>query len=382
MSPQPRGGGRRSTPARKLTKRQQQTRDQRNAALRKTVRKYLGAAGISVEALQEGVEVQGKVVLFTGADRRAVDEDRVVDRVVGEAGLDLLLASAVRELGGHGLPYRALGRDGAVRLYDSHHAVAVIRVTTATVSGHGRTVRGNFLVPGDHWDILRLWLGSSNATRKAGTGARPPATPPAVPAPARVITRFPDSTPPELRLSAIKASQLLRHERTVEFGHTVLLRFAGGSLRFWPIPDTGAARVPFVYERDGDKMEGALRLKAPNDPMAVEVEGDPAPDLLAQGWGEALIGYSELTCVAGPEPVMPDQFEPTSQTRKLLASYVVGHARRLPEGHSPSSLARTHAERIGVTLTPRQTWVRPHTRGVPLDAELVFHWSNRQSRHE
>jgi hypothetical protein len=109
--------------------------------------------------------------------------------------------------------------------------------------------------------------------------------------------------------------------------------------------------------------------------MAVEIEGDPAPDLLARGWGEALMGYAELTCVAGAEPALPEQFKPTGQTRKLLASYVVGHPRHLPEGQSPSPGARSHAKRIGVRLTPRQTWVRPHTRGVPPDAELVFDWT-------
>jgi hypothetical protein len=66
---------------------------------------------------------------------------------------------------------------------------------------------------------------------------------------------------------------------------------------------------------------------------------------------------------------------PSAETGELLASYVVGHRRRLRERQQPSPEAVHAADRAGITLRPYETWVRPHMRGAPDDAVLIFAWT-------
>ncbi len=63
------------------------------------------------------------------------------------------------------------------------------------------------------------------------------------------------------------------------------------------------------------------------------------------------------------------------QTLGLLSSYVAGHRRRLRPGQRRSDEAARNAEAVGIQLGDGETWVRPHSRGVPEDAILTFSWN-------
>jgi hypothetical protein len=166
-----------------------------------------------------------------------------------------------------------------------------------------------------------------------------------------------------------------------------------------------------VFGDSQGSVAGALRLRTPGDPLAVAVERSVDPDRAAVAWVLALVAYAQLTCVApaerdasapsggrtwkhardasagGGRPqsrtaaptrvgslVLSASLRPTGQTAALLASYVAGHRRRLRSGRRSSERARRSAEAVGIELGDAETWVRPHTRGVPDDAVLTFAW--------
>lgn len=199
-------------------------------------------------------------------------------------------------------------------------------------------------------------------------------------APARLLTQLPESLPEDLRKRALDASWRLRRERTLEFGHPVVVRLPDAEIKVEPIPHAPPARVPYTFRgRGGTTIVGALRLKSQSDPLATESPATASPEDAGHAWATALITYAELTCVAGSAPEISPAFVPTHGTRHILASYVVGHRRRLPDGHSAGDDAKAHAERIGVALGRHETWVRPHARGVPAAAELVFDWAGHHA---
>jgi hypothetical protein len=55
-------------------------------------------------------------------------------------------------------------------------------------------------------------------------------------------------------------------------------------------------------------------------------------------------------------------------------SFVAGHRRRLNEGRTASAEACDRARQVGIILHPHETWVRPHTRGIPEGIEMRFLW--------
>jgi hypothetical protein len=60
---------------------------------------------------------------------------------------------------------------------------------------------------------------------------------------------------------------------------------------------------------------------------------------------------------------------------RYSGSFVAGHRRRLDGDHQPSAEARARARQVGIALAQNETWVRPHTRGVPDGLEMRFRWS-------
>lgn len=389
-------------------------------ALRDDVSKFFAEARTEVQGVPGGIAVAGTRFAFSSADVERQDDLEVVDRIVAEVFLDRLLQTTVAQLSGHGFRLRALkGRHVVyiVHLHDPKQIVAVITGTRATVKGSSKLVLGNFLVGGSHWTRVRDRLPEP-------THAHPAHEPKPSPAQSALhtLTELPAVLRDDQRSAALAASNRIRTERSLEFGQTVVLRLIDGFVRFAPIAEDGhATGVPFVYRRDHQGLRGTLRLRTPTGPLALVVTND-LPDQITVGdaWLAALLGYAELTCVpqgasvpdardrtsttastaprlarpsppthphTGPELTsrsthrfrLSTALKPTAPTRTLLASYVVGHRRLLPVGRRPSSDARRRAQSVGIVLGERETWVRPHARGVPARAELVFDWHTELS---
>ncbi len=366
----------------------QRMRAERMSGLRRDVETLLRTRGLSARGL-----------VVSEAELKRGDVGLIVDRLVCEQFLDQLEEAVVAQLAGHGFQLKAYRTHEGVRLRDASRAVALINATRAVVGDDAAPILGNFLAPrGEHWDELRrrLWQRSVS----------------------EVLTELPASASETERARAVAASLQIRKERSREFGHTVILRRGEISVRFEPIPEHGIVQVPFEFRDGGEYLSGALRLKAPQDPLALFVfDRSSAQDVIGRAWLLALLGYAELTCApveasdkrpgrgpgddaqrrgskasgGSPRPPrmpqprgtarggsasvpLPRSLVPTAESRRYLTSYVAGHKRHLGAGRRPSPDARTRAEHLGISLGPNETWVRPHARGVPDDAALVFDW--------
>jgi hypothetical protein len=159
----------------------------------------------------------------------------------------------------------------------------------------------------------------------------------------------------------------------------------------------------------------ALRLKAPGEVFALRVNVEVQGSLVTFAWLRALEGFAELTCVGAPavrtsKPTesghayadartpkgrerrrsvparrrpsagsrsewWPETLRPTAATRHTLAAWVVGHRRRLTGDQQASARAKRNAERVGIALGARETWVEPHIRGQHPDQPLEFRWA-------
>ena len=163
--------------------------------------------------------------------------------------------------------------------------------------------------------------------------------------------------------------------------------------------------APFTVDTATARGTGRLVLDAGVDPLPVRTTS-PDTTVLGMAWAIALIGFAELTCVeatgpprtgrrgsrntrsdrdsSGPRRLddrafgrprfLSPSLTPTADTARLLGHYVVGHRRLLRLGQVASVDAITAAAHSGIDLRAHETWVRPHARGVPDDAELDFIW--------
>jgi hypothetical protein len=378
-------------------------RNERVNALGRGVWSFLKPVGVSVAPAPDGLIVGGKRFVFSGPEVKHGDAGLTVDRLASELLLEHLERAVVAELADHGFQLKAFRTHDGIRLRDETAPVALIKASRASIGEDATAIQGNFLAPGgSHWDDLRRRLWRTSVSE--------------------VLTHLPASGSEGDRNMALDASVQIRNERSREFGHTVVLRRGEASVRFEPIPEHGTVQVPLEFRAGDSYLVGGLRLKAPQDPLALAIfDRSPCEEVIVRGWLFALLGYAELTCVPGeataeepavaqhtegarnrspngrrrstPEPrplrkprrydgggargtsvLLPPSLVPTAPTRRYLASYVAGHKRHLSVGRHPSPDARKRAEHLGIALGPSETWVRPHARGVPDDAALVFEW--------
>ncbi len=303
----------------------------------------------------------------------------------------------------------ALERGDVVVADASGRRVAVVRATHAALAD-GRRIDGNFLGPGDHWAALSDALDADthdDDAEASGTVAT-----------AGLHRRFPADTDPEWLAEAIAASRRLRLDRTRVFAYEMRVDVGSDSLRLSPLTATPLA-VPFVLERRGERVDGALRLTIADLPMPCEIARATDPDTLAYAWTLVLTVYADLACAPatvpdppqrppsrpgartsaprpsrtsqrgragdrrprarpaarGSEPgPLPASFQPRGRTARLLDSLVAGHIRQLPPGSTHSDDAARNAAEVGIKLRAGETWVRPHARGLPADTQLHFAW--------
>ncbi|MGO9753822.1 MAG: hypothetical protein ACLP22_20400 [Solirubrobacteraceae bacterium] len=267
-------------------------------------------------------------------------------------------------------------------------------------------IPGPFHREGVHWDKLRSRLieqkRKSESARLLGAEAQDPVR--------RLLTELPEDTPAELRQNAAACSERIRNERTLAFGHPVVIEHAGTRVTFSPTVYADASvSVPFVFRpTDDHEVAGALRITSLNNPLPITVEGPVAESDAVRAWLYVLAAFADLTCMvtasesshtpreqrpsvsgsrgarngaprSAPRAttglIISDRLTPIGLTARHIASYVAGHRRRLRPGQRSSESAREAARREGFELRPQETWVRPHARGLAPDAELRFRWS-------
>ena len=321
--------------------------------------------------------------------------------LVREAG-DLMRGHLLRAFRGCRAPLKLRRIDrGFVIMHEGRRA-AVVTPNNAVVPGR-EALRADFLRTGRQWAVLR-WrvedsLGVARGPQPLWLDTMP-----------AVVTALPETIADRARRAAVNASRRLKEDRTLVFAHTVALRLEDQStLRFLPLKEPPAPlEAPFVYSREGDQVEGGLRLRAPGDVLACAISATTDQALIPRAWLTALVAYAALTCVemhsdprpagaraaplrgdgsrstvrraarasssAGAGSLLPADFVPTGRTREYLASYVVGHRRRLRPNQRHSDEAERAATAVGIGLRENETWVRPHARGVPDDADLEFTW--------
>jgi hypothetical protein len=382
----------------RLKREQARTASRREQMLRQLVR-FLSDADIQAELRSDAV-MTGDRPITTHGPAGSLSPDGFVDHVVWERYGDRLLDAVVGHLAGRNIPLKAVKGTHGVVLLSRVRKEAIVRPTHATLAV-GKPIQGNFLADGAHWNALRRRLPKASVTRSASRA--PSGTPPAT----RVLTRFPHPVPVEVEELADFASTLIRDDRTVTFGHVVEMRTEAETIRFMPVTNArGPVEAPFSYEAPPGALQGALRLRSPENPMALALD-DLRGDLsVEQAWVTALVAFADLTCVPqedrasrrsptdrtpalsatrrssarAPRPLrhgsilISSTLEPTNHTASLLSSYVVGHRRRLRPGQRASDEARRGAESVGISLRENETWVKPHLRGAPEDSVLAFRW--------
>jgi len=343
--------------------------------------------------------------------------DELIDQLVMQHAPDALLRAVCEYFDASDLPlYASKGRRGIRLCGQDLRPRAVIQATRARLA-IGATIPGDFTADGRHWNWLRHLLLVEHS-RELGSAPRPvaavvPSTMPEV----QVLTEFPPAAAPSFRAEALSASARIRTERSLAFDRAVTVEALDYAVRFEPISNRrGPVELPFEYLPTGrTAIRAALRLRTPGDPLALVCPAEMPPSDLADAWGVALLAFAELTCGAElvasrSEPAEPrastpsgrrggrrgriaarrgegrrvhrrhlsyssTALEPSVATARFLDSYVAGHRRRLVEGARASDSAKRAAAEVGVDLRPQETWVRPHARGVPEDAELRFRWT-------
>jgi hypothetical protein len=370
----------------------EQARKRHAAALQHIV-EFFAAAGINATTDGTSARVAGTVVTPSKAQvasRAKLDE--LIDRLVWTHHRDALLQSISRHLN-HEL--RAVpGTNGWV-LSDTRTPMVVIRATSAKAQSLPAR-SANYLTDGAHWRHLAEEI---KTLRARDVRAEPRTR-------LRVFTELPPSLPAPIRDLALEASQQLRTERNLVFGHPVELQYADGTIRFDPLRQGSPhVELPVGWSRWSEDATAEVRIGGGRDPLHLSFRGEDDDSDVVHGWVLALVGYAQIVCredlmdvlrphprsvtPAGPSstrsptprtvaapgrsPSMPG-LKPIGRTARWISSYVAGHRRQLRPGHHASREARARAARVGIALRPGETWVSPHVRGVPPDAVLRFVW--------
>jgi hypothetical protein len=167
----------------------------------------------------------------------------------------------------------------------------------------------------------------------------------------------------------------------------------------------GNPTVPAVPPQGMKTLEGKLVL-GDRDPLPLLISEDIAGQDAITVWTYALVGFADATCVEFEpgEPISrresarpwqrpssashrhpstrslprrwrwPRHLEPVGHWVDYHGSFVAGHRRHLTDGRTASAEARDRARQVGIRLHQDETWVRPHTRGVPEGMEMRFLW--------
>ena len=371
-----------------------QARERHTGALQH-VRDFFCAAGMDAESDGRVVRIGGTVINVSKAQAARREKlDKLIDEVVWTRYRNALLQSIIRHLDGAQELRAVAGTNGWV-LSQDRYPLVVIRATLAKARSMP-AMSGNYLSDDETvWDLLGAEVDVVRAQQLV------PAISPN--AKRRVLTELPMTLAEDVRQLGLDASRQLRTERNLAFGHSVELEYGDGAIRFDPLRQGPShVELPLSCSLWSDGAAAELRIGGTRDPLHLSFLGDDDDAAVVRGWLLALVGYSQLVCredladlqrsrpratlgaarsrghpqraISTPRVATLPGLVPVGRTRIWIASYVAGHRRRLRPGHRASLEARARAAKIGITLTPSETWVSPHVRGVPPDAVLQFRW--------
>jgi hypothetical protein len=351
--------------------------------------------------------------------RTLLDWNDVIEEMALEYAADKF-ARAVAENARFGEGLRAFlrRREKGFAVMRDEVRLAMIQATHAHVSGR-EPIHANFLMPGPHWqqlanvvhdaepELIAAWKREQETKAiEAAAEAAAEAERKRVAA-RRRIDNFPDGLAPELVDACLEASRRIRLERQVAYERAVVLESDHGELTLLPIVGTDRRLlVPFRLNDGAETLNGELVL-VDRDPLPLLIGEAVADEDAISAWSCALLGFADATCIelesVEPKPrrppgrprsrplaaarshggsirtfprrrLWPAHLEPVGHWVQYSGSFVAGHRRRLNHGQSASAEARERARSVGINLRPRETWVQPHTRGVPDGIEMRFLW--------
>jgi hypothetical protein len=375
---------------------------------------FLRAADVSAELVDGRLWINGEQIQRGGQLPRpdTFGWRKEVDKIVVEHIRDKFSA-AVEENAhfGNGIQVVPQWGESGFSIMRGGAKLAIIHPTRAYISDgkdiHAKVIHENFVTAGPHWEQVANVLRDVEAEVAAGLKRDQQAT--AANATGwRRIDQLPDYLGPELIKACLDASRRIRLERRLDYGDTpAVLECDGHKLILLPIARSrGRLLVPFRLSKGTETLTGELIL-GDRDPLPVLIGEDVAYEDAITAWTWALLGFADATCIEldpaeptarrelarprrhprspasqprPPAPALPGKprwpsyLEPVGHTIRYVNSLVRGHRRRLSGRQTASDAQRDLARRIGIKLRPNETWVQPHARGWPADAELRFVW--------
>ena len=415
----------------KMTAKEKRENTKKTAEERKLKRRLPGidrllaffrAAGVDAELLRDGcLRINGsqtKPLAWILPSPHALDWNNIIDEMTLKYVGDKFVKAAENNAR-FGVGLRAFLRQherGFVIMCDDVR-LAIIHPTRAQIV-HREDIFANFLVPGPHWqqvadvlhgaepELVAEWKREQEARAAAEAAAAATEAERRRAAPQRRMDHLPDGLAPELIDACVDASRRIRLERQVAYERPVVLESHLGELTLLPIT-TAQTRLllPFRLNRGMEALKGELLL-GDRDPLPLLIGGDIADEDAIAAWTCALLGFADATCVefVPAEPTTrrerarprqppssashrhsstqtlprrgpwPRHLEPVGHWIRYSGSFVPGHRRRLNDGQTASAEARDRAQQVGIILRSQETWVRPHTRGVPDGIEMRFLW--------
>jgi hypothetical protein len=393
---------------------------------------FFRAAGVRVEVgrgrrlLINGV--QTRPLTWTLPSPERISWNHVIDEMALKyTGRKFLKAVADNARFGEGLRAFLRPRLEGFAIMRDGVRLAIIRATGAEIPQH-EVIHGNFLRPGPHWqqvadvvhgaeaELVAQWKreqklkkADQETAAQASKAAETTATE-AVPRHAgkqRIIAELPDYLAPEFAAACLNASRRIRLERQVAYERPVVLQWESGKLTLLPIVSTlTRLLMPFLLDNGAEALQGRLVL-GDRDPLPLLIgETVPYEDAVT-AWTCALLGFADATCIelesaqptghtatARPKhlPTLgvsqrrpsarnlprkrpwPTHLEPVGDWVRYSGTFVAGHRRRLNDDQTASFEAHDRARQVGIILQPHETWVRPHTRGIPDGIEMRFRW--------
>lgn len=371
---------------------------------------FFESAGARVQLLSDG-----GLEINDGAVRRLPKKlasygQGLLDSLIDDIALRHMRGTfieAISENAGFGDGFRAITKRGGKEfaVVWGTTRLGYIRPTHARAND-GEAIEGNFLVPGPHWQRMAEAI-SAEAERRREQQAK---TAPRAQAQAlrgqravRRISVLPGHLDPGLARTCMDASRRIRTERQVAYERPVILENELGELALFPITSTGIRLLlPFRLGNEPEAIDGYLELILGDpDPLPLLISRTVPLEDAIRAWTCALVGFADATCI-DLEPTPPRQprtrhrsASPAHRDRAPVSAaprrqpwpshleplgswtahgaFVAGHRRQL-NNKTASDEARERARQVGIILHAHETWVKPHSRGIPKDIEVRFRW--------